>query len=572
MFKPLMKNWKKKAMTLAMAGSLGLSLVPLSTEAAVEYTVLGVGDYAVQNDLNNGDATVFRNRMDGLGWTKTAEWYNSAVYHSDFTKYGNQSDILYHTGHGMENGYLALRDYGYSGGSSLRQFAYYNQVGGDIKGATDTPYEDAEWMIFATCSALEKMLWGKQLANGLHHFFGYHDVSLDYTDNKIIDNFINRVFAKNGYTGETMFSAWMQANNMYSEHDWAIIGHNGNKNDYMHGVKTGATADITGTADVYRWKGYNPYPGSRGYEEANISSYLKSGSEINEPATDAEVEQLNQKYRVKFKVRPEKLNMKTITTNLVGQVKKTANNGYNRSKVYQGQNGTLEVHKDNSFVYSRQIVFEPITESQEEVQKNIQSFIEKNGGWRDDLVLQYLLPLTEEDAEGKETVTGYTAVFVQKLEGSYIDGEAADAIRVGYDKQGINFYKRNIKEVTEKVKVQNKSVEKREKALKKAVEKVNSHFKNSGNLEFKKAELVYFSAPIGLGLEKDELRPAYKFSVSEMNSIYIDALTGEHLNGAQMLGEQNEEDIPADASSPEFKEQYERDMELLPQETEQEME
>ncbi|WP_344851822.1 hypothetical protein, partial [Anoxybacillus suryakundensis] len=86
-------------------------------------------------------------------------------------------------------------------------------------------------------------------------------------------------------------------------------------------------------------------------------------------------------------------------------------------------------------------------------------------------------------------------------------------------------------------------------------------------VDFTKAEIVYFSSPIGLGLEKDELRPAYKLSVNETNAIYIDALTGEHLNGAKMLTENETYIVPEEAFSPEYKEKYERELEKRIQES-----
>ncbi|MBB5354222.1 hypothetical protein HNR43_000177 [Anoxybacillus mongoliensis] len=567
MLKKMKKNLGKKSLLVAMAGALGLNLVPLSAEAALEYTVLGVGSYVSSSlsDLDNGDAYKFRDRLSEKNWTRTAQWYDSAVYYTDFTKYGNESDILYFTGHGGSSGNLAL-SYRYVE-TGLRDFANWYQVGGDIKGTDRASNEDAEWMIFAACEALDQVYWGKQLANGLHHIFGYHGVSNDYTDTKIIDNFFNRALGVNGYSAYTLFSAWMHANRTYSEYDWAIIGHNNNIYDYLHNVGSGATADVTGTSDVYRWKGTGPNSIIGYYTTENISSYLKTGDELTTPTTQEELDELNNEYRVKFKVKPEKINLKMIQSNLLGENYTEFNYKENKSKVYSSQSGTLEVYNDNSFVYSRQIEFDPITKSSDEVLKDINAFIEKNGGLRSDLKLKHFLPMVEQDDLENDVIVGYTVVFVQSLNGTYLDGEAAEAIVVGYDKNGVNFYKRNVKEVTQKIKVKNLSVKKLEKAMETAKEKANSHFKFDGNIDFTKAEIVYFSSPIGLGLEKDELRPAYKLSVNETNAIYIDALTGEHLNGAKMLTENETYIVPEEAFSPEYKEKYEKELENRIQES-----
>ncbi|KHF27640.1 hypothetical protein LR68_03509 [Anoxybacillus sp. BCO1] len=123
MLKKMKKNLGKKSLLVAMAGALGLNLVPLSAEAALEYTVLGVGSYVSSSlsDLDNGDAYKFRDRLSEKNWTRTAQWYDSAVYYTDFTKYGNESDILYFTGHGGSSGNLAL-SYRYVE-TGLRDFA-----------------------------------------------------------------------------------------------------------------------------------------------------------------------------------------------------------------------------------------------------------------------------------------------------------------------------------------------------------------------------------------------------------------------------------------------------------------
>ncbi|MCP1123682.1 DUF6345 domain-containing protein [Bacillus sp. 3103sda1] len=553
------KGWSKKVLAVIMTGAISLNLVPLSAEAANEFTVLGVGDYYGTNaDLNNGDAYKFKSRMSSLGWSMTAEWYDRAVYHTDFTNFGNQSDILYFTGHGNSTGQLVLSEgtNPNATGYEYNLVANYNRVGGDIKGYTDYENEDAEWMIFAACSVANQTNWGRQLTNGLHHIFTYHNVSSDGVDSSIIDNFIDRSFGTGGYTATTMFSAWMNANRMYSEYDWAIIGHNNNKGDFVHGIKTGATSDIMGTSDVYRWKGT-----TSGYSSTDISGYLKSGNSLHVDTTQEELKALEQNYKYKFKVKPEEINEKEILHNLLGDNYKTTKKAVKKLDVLSSEQGTVELYDNNSFVFSRDIQFKPISKEPEEVIKEINNFISKNGGNRNDLVLKQVLPMAEETPEGFQIVTGYTVTFVQKLNGSYIDGPGAEAIVVGYDADGVNFYKRNVKEVTNKTRVKEGSIQKLGNAIGKFRTEAPRHLKTGGTiateeLNVNSAELVFYSATMG-ALDSD-LVPAYKLNIDNTNAVYVNALTGEYINPSFEETTVKDElyNIPAEAKSYEYKQKY----------------
>lgn len=538
--------WLKKFLTLGITTSIGLNLVPLSTKAATEYTgqylVLGVGDYAntTTNDLDNGDAYTFVNRMNGLSWTKYAEFYDDGVYYSDMNSYGNYSDILYFTGHGGSDGKLILQDYWQSVSlqNPYQSWINYNQTGGPMLGYNDTPNEDLEWMIFAACDALTQSNWGSQLKNGVHHILGYRKPSYDIIDNDILNNFINRAFGKNGYMAETVKSAWINANRMYSEPDWAIIGHNGNVNDYMHGVSTGATEDILGTSDLYRWYGDSS---GNPYFSDYLGNLVKGINDSSLETTSEEREKINKHYKVKFKVKPEKVNTKAILHSLLGEeFSKSKNSDFN-SDVFSSAKGTFEEFEDHSFVFSREIrETSELTKNSEQVLYEIKQFIDRNGGMREDLILKSLIPSIQEQADGTIIVIGYTAEFVQKLEDSYLDGEGSTAITIGYDQEGVNFYKRNVKDIFEKINFNDKELKKMEDAFEIAKEKANVHFKSTDKINFTNAEVVFFSAPLGLGVEKDEIVPAYKFSVDTNNSIYIDAVTGQQLNGGMMLKEKYE--------------------------------
>ncbi|MDF2605887.1 MAG: hypothetical protein K0S34_77 [Bacillales bacterium] len=518
-----MKKIKRPLIGLLLASNL--AFWPSTTFAVNEYTVLGVADYNYSPpDLNNGDAFKFRDRMAGLSWTKTKEYYDSYVWDSDFTNAGNNSDILYFTGHGNDSGELVLQNYGGTDTSGHKWAANYDRVGlPRILGYTDAEDEDAEWMIFASCSSLYQLKWGRQLDSGLHMLLGYYDTTNDYTDTNIINNFIDRAFGKNGYAAQKIFDAWRFSNNLYGENQWAVIGHSSNINDYVHGVGSGATADVLGVSDVYRYFGTS----AANYSTLNISSYSKSSDSLIKPTTTIELDTLNKKYKYKFSYKSENINIMDIVVNNLG-IKNIYEfkNQETDTTLYNNGIGTVEHNKDGSLVYSRSAVVEPIQKTQDQVKDEVINYISKNGGYRSDLELLTINPELRENENGSEII-GYIFNFVQKSNDTYIDGYAGNAITIGVDANGINFYKRNVKEIDSKVKLDINSVKKIEDIIEIAEDEANNVSKSTDKKKAASGELVIFTPPVGLSDKYPELIPAYKINTNDSSSVYINILTGE---------------------------------------------
>lgn len=547
------KNSNKKVIAMMLVGVLGFQLIPLSTKAASEYTALGIGTYDNLRGLDNGDYHEFVNRMNAAGWTKTGAFIDSAVYYTDMTKYGNESDITYVTGHGASNGDIALKEYDWGNFHGIRSYINYHHVGnsGQLSGGNpDGPGQDAEWFIFATCDSLEQSYWAKQVSDGVHYLFGYRGLTDDYTDTQIINQFLDRAWGTGWRTPETVYSSWINANRAYGEHDWSIIGHQNNRMDYLHGIETGITPDQTSNTDVKRWSGGGS---STNIQTEDLSYYAKSINDIE--VNELEMVTLEEKYKQKIKIKREKIKVEEIKNNLLGEKNKGGYDNKTKTNVFSSKKGNLEIFKDNSFIFSREMNNDVIDKKEDDVLKEITEFIDKNGGMREDIKLYQVVPMVEENQQGEEITTGYTVIFKQKIDDTIIDGAIANGITVGYDSEGVNFYMRDIKDVESKQKVKEEKLKKPKEALKKAKELGVSKFKSS-NMDFEKISLIYYSNPFG---ENDnELTPSYKISVNETNHVYIDAITGELLHGGKMLQDKNKiKEVKSEDDSEEYKKTHE---------------
>lgn len=523
-------SWRRKLLTLTLAGGLGFQLIPLSAQAASEYTALGIGTYDNLNDLDNGDYYEFVNRMNGAGWTKTGAFTDSLVYYTDMTKYGNESDILYITGHGGSNGDIALKEYNWGNFHGLRSYVNYHHVGntGQLSGGNpDGAGQDAEWFIFASCESLDQKYWARQVSDGVHYLFGYRGLSSDYTDTSIINQFLDRAWGSGWRSAETVYSSWINANRAYGEHDWSIIGHQNNRMDYLHGIESGLTPDQTSNSDVKRWSGLGS---SSSITTEDLSYYAKNINDIE--TSDSEMELLEGKYKQKIKTKREKIKIKDIKESLLGVKVQGGFDNESKTSVFSSENGNLEVFKDNSFIFSREINNEEISKSQNEVLDEVKTFIDNNGGMREDISLYQIMPMSEEDPDGNMITTGYTILFKQKIDDTIIDGEIANGITIGYDSRGVNFYMRDIKDVELKEKIKNKKMKNPKEALRIAKESDITKFKSS-DIEFSKLSLVYYAKPFNKN--DNELVPAYKISVNDTNHVYIDAVSGDVLHGGKMI-------------------------------------
>lgn len=470
--------------------------------------------------------------MNLHGWTKTAAFYNSSVYYTDMSNYGNESDITYVTSHGSKNGAILLQNYADTlSDSSLTSYIRSNHVGGNgyLRGnvsgpGTDGAGGDAEWFIFATCNALYDDNWAKGVAKGVHHLLGYRDLSYEGTDTKIVDEFF--WYSSEYASPYTVWSSWITANRTYSLYNWAIIGHSNNKNDYLPGIKTGVTADQSSNSDVYRWQD----SGGSSITSTSLSSYAKSVNDISGNIPDDEIDKLSDKYLYTIKTKREKIDISKIGAGLLGDGYKTDL----KARYMSSPNGSIRLFDDDSFVYSREIKTDKIDLTQDKVKQQVEEFINNNGGMRNDLELAAVVPSIAEGEAGNQIVIGYTFQYKQKYNDTIIDGNFANGVTVSYDADGVNFYMRDVKDLTSKNKnLKQQKVKQPKDIINKAKNVENTPIKSDEAPDYKNISFVYYSYPFNAN--KNELIPAYKLSINDTNALFFDAVTGELLDGAKEL-------------------------------------
>ena len=257
------------------------------SEADTQYSVLAIADYYNLNDLEFQDANVIDDRFDDFGWDQGQYETNSSVQHWDFTEYGtdwesDDGDFLYYMGHagssGTSNGVtiyspLMLQAWNYYANSHGRSYCNPDRVGTYSNSNWDT---DLEWAMFAACKTLKNngsaTRWGSCLYNGMHQLLGYNDTSHGHPDDTIIaHSFTNRAMGTSIYCQVFTSFRYAHINPIFNvpgygdtddfAHDdndtiWAGVMHEGNYNDHLHGISTGATADITNSVSDVRYYDY----------------------------------------------------------------------------------------------------------------------------------------------------------------------------------------------------------------------------------------------------------------------------------------------------------------------------
>lgn len=225
--------------------------------ATREYSIFAVGEYENLTDLNNDDAQTLINSLQDsedttdVSWELNYEYYDEDVTASRIVSKGSGSDLIYFTGHGATSGELCLSKYG-NDENSNREYCDWNDFEEDWN-------VDVEWLMFMCCNVLQQKEWGSILSSGAHLIFVYVNPSHDYTDEDVIEDFIDRATGEGEYNPVKLRIAWKNSNRNYDEDAWAITGHYGNRNDYFPGIEDGATSDIEGLDDIYHWNEEDSY-------------------------------------------------------------------------------------------------------------------------------------------------------------------------------------------------------------------------------------------------------------------------------------------------------------------------
>ena len=254
---------------------------------------------------------------------------------SDFANYGKYSDFVFFTGHGDSYGNLCLSEYTDPSPEYLNKIsANWNNIGSAWNGYDDTTYHDFEWAIFAACNVLQRNGWGTPLAYGGHHIFGYRGVSSENYDLYVIDGFMCRILG-NGYTPQKMITAWKNANIAWDEINWAITGHKNNENDYIHGIQTGATPDVSGTGDIYHW-------------------YSGGGFYLSVPKSTSDETIIGDSKKLgKLTVVPEKINSYQLINSLLKKhnLKKVSSNNM---EIYSDNDASLIFYPSGAVSFERE--------------------------------------------------------------------------------------------------------------------------------------------------------------------------------------------------------------------------
>ncbi|MFD2170397.1 DUF6345 domain-containing protein [Tumebacillus lipolyticus] len=515
------KQWTFGSVVFLVAATMTAD----SVSAGGTFTVLGVSKYdaPTMGNLDNDDAYVFRNNLlSNSNWSLTKEFYDSNVWDTDFVNYGNKSDILMFTGHGSILGRLCLAQYRTTNPNPRINYVDWNTIGSQWIGWDDTVDHDLEWAVFMSCDDLVQNGWGRTLANGVHHIFGYKGISYETKDDSVINSFQIRFMGINR-TPETMINAWINANVLCQEPNWAITGHKGNERDYFHFVSTGATADISGTSDIYHWSGAGSY-----YLDVS-----KSGSMIKD------VEEKNRPLG-KLKIKHEKLDYTKLLDKIFkGKFKELGGSEFG-SIVYSDGLSDLSVYPSGAILFeTRGNSLESVNFGEETAVKKAEEFINEHGGLPSDALLKEVIPFKMVQQEGnQEQVYAYQIKYQHNFEGVPISGEMGDAITLLVDNSGIRFYFRNWTQVDSKVENSIKDSINEERVIELAKKNLPKKMKGIAEkeIEFRNVELVYWSKPFMV--DQEELSPAWKVSTNQ-GDIYIDAHNGQILDEEPLLKASN---------------------------------
>ncbi|HDP70645.1 MAG TPA: hypothetical protein ENN38_07575 [Actinobacteria bacterium] len=518
----MLKNSFYRLFVLGLAFIFFLPSSVFAEAPPYEFSVMGVDTYQYLDNLNNDDAYIFRDKMLARGWLKYMEGYNTQVGELSFS-YAAPSDIMYFTGHGEWDRNVNSK-YGCCCLTNWRPLWPHPPDSILYWDVDNTWNRDIEWAIFACCHTLRDARWKYTLCDypRAHAIYGYRDVSYDPTDNLIISRFFDYV------PNNTLYDCYRWANQDNDLFIWAIIGHLSNIGDYLHGVKTGATADSLSNTDIYRWY-YDGGPAAvllnTDLKSAQLeASYLGLEVDAYVPEEPPELSPIN----VKPEVVSEKELKQWFARPLRGQGNLPTCTIENGVKRYVDDSYVIECFPSGAIKYQRQSPIKTVGMSEEEALRIAKGFIEEHGTLPEDAFLADTGKTIQEDLEtGKEEVLSYTFTYNHAFNEIPISGVPGDAIVVEVASDGVTYYSRLWREVVGKSGEVKKFMPIK-KALDKSAANIYGMIKGFSTIKIDAIEPVYYSAPFNK--TQSYMLPAWRLRVSgdgNHSYLYLNAYSGE---------------------------------------------
>jgi hypothetical protein len=453
-------------------------------------TAVGAYEGGWCKPLSNLDAEAFKQFLLNKGWKISIEHYNENVTPEDFVTAGETCDIMFHTGHGSDDGQLPLypRD----------KYMKWSDLGRVSK---------SKIVIMLTCSVLNIQDWGRLLGNGAHHILGYKQPSKDSNDHIIISEFLAKCFGEGGIAPKTILDAWESVNNTYEEPAWTVLSHRGNIDDYMIGVESGLTQDIQGFDDIVRIT-------SDVIKPISIPPHFLL---IAAPSI----------YDVK--VQHQKIDVEHMTQNLLkGRAILTRNNFFN-AKVYTDGQSNLYVYPTEAVIYEGTRARTIFNGTKESAIHTAEEFIKtKGGGMPPDARVAEVKEQYQFDKTGTiKSVISYTIIFKNSVESVRVEGNYGDSIKVIVDNNGVSYMFRMWREVTSKEIITGNPPVVEQDAVKRAEEYFSYNMKTVSPPKFEEIQQVYWSAPFKEF--QDKLPVAWKVTLSGKD-IFVDVKTGRILS------------------------------------------
>jgi hypothetical protein len=460
----------------------------LSRTGTMSITAVGEYEGGWCKPLSNLDAEAFKQFLLNKGWKINIEHYNENVTPEDFVMAGETCDIMFHTGHGSDDGQLPLypRD----------KYLKWSDLGRVSK---------SKIVIMLTCSVLNIQDWGRLLGNGAHHILGYKQPSNDRKDHFIISEFLARCFGE-GIAPSTILTAWENVNNTYDEtSSWTVLSHRGNIDDYMIGVESGLTKDIQGLDDIVRLT-------SSGVKQITIPDEFHSG-----------------RFFYEVKVRHQKIDIDRIIQNLLkGRGILTRNNFFN-AKVYTDGQSNVFIYPTEAMIYEGTRARTIFNGTEESAIHTAEEFIiTKGGGLPPDARVAEVKEQYQFDAtETNKNVISYTIIYKNHVGKVPVDGNYGDSIKVIVDNNGVSYMFRLWREVTSKEKITGSTPVGYQDAVRRAEEYFINNMKTASPPKFEEIQKVYWSA--SFKEFQDKLPVAWKVTLSGKD-IFVDTKTGRILS------------------------------------------
>ncbi|MDP4177630.1 MAG: hypothetical protein Q8900_04735 [Bacillota bacterium] len=457
---------------------------PETPKATITITAIGKYENNWCNQLDNGDAVIFKDFLKNKGWNIAIEHYDQNVTPQDFLTAGATSDILYHSGHGGEDGTFPL----YPSNKLLGWKDFY-------------VLSRTKIFFMMTCYILGVNDWARVLRSGAHHILGYNLPSSDITDNDIIKEFLGKCYGEGGIATKKIVDAWEFVNTSYQE-PWTVISHSGNRDDYMIGVAQGLTKDITGLKDIIRT--------------------TSSGTEILqliEPTSEG----ISSYYEVQ--VEQEKLNFVDVAEGLTTGVPELKENEFFKAKTSTDGQSNVYVYPSGAIIYEGIRNRNEFKGTSDDAIKIAEQFVRmKGGGLPDDAFLAEVIPQEEQNAGSKvKKVTGYIVIFKHKIDGVEIDGISGDSIKVLVDNNGGSYMFRVWRDIkAKKLKIGKPPVDSKA-AILAAEDYYHQIMKTTEPPTLQNKKIVYFSK--SFKEVQTNLPLAWKITLSGRN-IFVDAQTG----------------------------------------------